>query len=445
MNSNNENNNEGLNAVSLGSIDNVNENVSVPINDIPPVTPVPEEPVESLNDTPAMEEQTISTAVVNDSEIPNIVNEVSNPTDVNAIPEVAPLEPVAPVNYDIPEVIDNAPVFNDIGTVPPISDIPIANNVIAEPAMPETPKKKGMNKTLFVVLIILALCVVGGVVYVFLNKANNSKPSVQTRSVKIEAGTDVSTNIKDYAIFNNMDASTCNFDTSEITDTNKVGAEYRFTITCGDKTYPGKATIVDTTSPDVTLKEVEVSINEDVTAEDFIAECKDISKCSYAFKDEEKLKEYLSTASSYHVPIIVKDEAGNEKEVTGTLNVSENATTMSLVCSKTSDAYEEVSKFGLLESDNTFNKSTKRIYTFKFNEKEEYEKLRDDNKDKKEITYQNMTGAPEFNDDSLTLTLTKKIAYSDLVSEVGSEIPSSYGELKSFFENKEYSCSIGYF
>lgn len=441
MNSNNENNNEGLNAVSLGSIDNVNQNPNIPINDIPPVPPF-EEPMDTLEEIPNTPEQVTLEAVNNDvvADVPNPV-----PVDINEIPNVPPLEPVAPVNYDIPEVIDNAPVFNDIGTVPPISDIPMVNNVIAEPATPEVPKKKGMNKTLFVVLIILALCAVGGGVYVFLNKANNSKPLVQTKSVKIEAGTDVSTNIKDYAIFSNMDASTCNFDTSEITDTNTIGAEYRFTITCGDKTYPGKATIVDTTAPDVTLKEVEVNINEEVTAEDFIAECKDATKCSYTFKDEEKLKEYLSTASSYHIPIIVKDEAGNEKEVTGTLNVSENATTMSLVCSKTDAGYEEVSKFGLLESDNTFNKSTKRVYTFKFDNKEEYEKLRDENKDKKEVTYQNMTGTPEFNDETSTLTLTKKIAYSDLVSEVGSEIPSSYGELKSFFEDKDYTCSIGYF
>ncbi len=68
-----------------------------------------------------------------------------------------------------------------------------------------------------------------------------------------------------------------------------------------------------------------------------------------------------------------------------------------------------------------------------------------ENKDKKEVSYLDVTGVPTFDDDSLTLTLTKKIAYSDLVSEIGSEIPSSYGELKQFFELKDYTCSIGYF
>ena len=50
MNGNNENNNEGLNAVSLGSVENNTENLNVPISDIPPVTPIPEEPMEVLDD-----------------------------------------------------------------------------------------------------------------------------------------------------------------------------------------------------------------------------------------------------------------------------------------------------------------------------------------------------------------------------------------------------------
>lgn len=447
MNSNNENNNEGLNALSLGSVESGTENLNVPINDIPPIAPVPEEPMETLEEIPNVDPMPASSVTPNIPEVTsNVVPEVSTTVqpDINAIPEVTPLEPVAPINYDIPEVIDNAPVFNDIGTVPPITDIPAVNNVIAEPAIPEGPKKKGMNKTLFVVIIIVALCAVGGGVYILLNKTN-SKPQVSTKLVKIEAGSVVSTDINDYAVFNNVDSSTCNFDTSEITDTKAVGTEYKFIITCGNKSYQGKAKIVDTTAPDVTLREVNVAINEDVTAEDFIADCKDATKCSYIFKDETKLKEYLNAAASYHVPIIVKDEAGNEKEVTGILNVSENVSSLAVICKKTFDSYEEEMRLGLIEEDYSFNRSTKRIYTFKFSTKEDYEKLKNENKDKQEMTYLDIVGSPNFDDDNLTLTLTKKVAYSDLVNEVGLEIPSSYGELKQFFENKEYSCSLGYF
>lgn len=443
MNSNNENNNEELNALSLGNMENEGQNLNVPISDIPPVAPISEEPMETLEDTPTSNpapEVPVTPEVGN----MEVVQESSVVPDINTIPEVPPLEPVPPINYDIPEVIDNTPVFNDIGTVPPINDIPVVNNV-AEPATPEAPKKKGINKTLFVVVIILALCAVGGGVYVFLNRTNNSKPPVALKNVKIEANSTLSTDIEDYANFIKVDSSTCNLDTSDITDTTVVGAKYDFRITCEDKVYSGKATIVDTTAPEVTLREVNVAIDEEINAEDFIADCKDASKCSYAFKDEAKVKEYLSTSSSYHIQIVVKDEIGNEKEVTGILNVSENSSNMALVCSKSADTYEEVSKFGLVEEDSTFNKITKKVYTFKFSSKDDYEKFKNENKDKKEVTYLNISGAPEFNDTDLVLTLTKKVAYSDLVSEVGSEVPASYGELKQFFENKDYSCSIGYF
>lgn len=453
---NNNNNNEELNVVSLGSVDN-NRNLNVPINDIPPVTPIPVEenvetldtpnidiPINNVNNNVSEQNLNVGAEVINNGSVP-VTPEVNNaqPIDINTIPtEVPPLEPVAPINYDIPEIIDSAPLYNDIGTVPPITNDPVISNAVAEPATSEKPKKKGMNKTLFVVIIILALCAVGGGVYVFLKKAEDSKPAVITKILKVERGANLSTDIKDYAIFKNIDSSTCNFDTTEITDTNTLGAEYKFRITCGTSTYIGKAIIVDTTAPDVTLREVNVAVNEEINAADFIAECKDASECSYSFKDEEKVKEYLKEVSSYHVPIIVKDEAGNEKEVTGTLNVSENVSKPSLVCTKTEDDYSLTDKFGLTGSD--FNKSTTRSYAFTFKSKEEYEKVRDENKDKEEVTYLEITGKPVFDDDKMTLTLTKKVNYDDLKKEVDSEVPVPFGELKLFFEGKDYTCSLGF-
>ena len=44
----------------------------------------------------------------------------------------------------------------------------------------------------------------------------------------------------------------------------------------------------------------------------------------------------------------------------------------------------------------------------------------------------------------MVLVISKKVAYNDLVSEVGKEVPSAFGELKTFFEDKDYTCGIGY-
>lgn len=462
---NNDSNNE-LSALSLGTTDNSMETLNEPINEIPSAVGSIPEPIESTNLNKAPE--SINDVSLNINSLPNNeeiksnevttdINTLQNPSEVkpednnlsdstNVSPNTQSIEqqsavPVAPVNYDIPEVIDNTPVYNEIGVVPPITNAPILNQAVAESVSDDVPHKKPMSKPLFVIVILLALIAVGGGVYAFLSLASN-RVEVLTKTVLIEQGSSVPTDINVYATFKNIDSSTCNFDTTDITNTDTLGSEYKFRISCADKTYIGKAKIVDTKAPNVTLKEVLVGIDGEVAVEDFIDDCQDTSKCSYRFKDEEKLKEYLSSASSYHVPIIVSDEAGNEVEVTGTLKVSEDSgsSTVSLICTIENDGITEVNKFGLSKGE--FNKKTNRSYTFTLSSSD-YNKLKEENKDKTEMTYKDITGKPTFDDATNTLTLTKNISYDDLTKEVGSSVPTSFAELKSLFENKDYTCSIG--
>lgn len=424
---NNDNNTEGLNAVSLGSMDNGN-NLNVPLSDIPPVNPVEpqsEVEVESLDNID-------NNMVAND--VP--VNPIP---DINAIPSPDAVIPVAPepLSYDIPDVINTAPVFNDIGTVPPIPNAPMMQASQVVESMP--PKKKnGINKILFVIIILIALAAVGVGVYVVLQKAN--APKVVTKAVKIEIGDDISTKIVDYATFTNMDSSTCALDTSKIVSTTELGAKYDFYVTCEGTSYKGVATIVDTIAPEVDLREVEIGLNGEVQPSDFISECQDATECSYSFKEEDKIQEYLKTAASYHVPIIVKDEAGNEKEVMGVLVVTEDTSTAYLVCSITNDGVEEINRFGL-EGAN-FNKFTTRLYVFTFDSKDAYDEFKNENADKKEVTYNDITGSPSFNDDNNTLTITKKVSENDLKEEIETDVPTSFSELRDLYQEKNYSCNI---
>lgn len=424
---NNDNNTEGLNAVSLGSIDNGN-NLNVPLSDIPPVNPM-----EPQNDVEVESLDNIDNNMVT-NDVP--VNQIP---DINAIPSPEDVTPVAPepLSYDIPDVINTAPVFNDIGTVPPIPNAPALDIPQVAESMP--PKKKnGINKILFVIIILIALAAVGVGVYVVLQKAN--APKVVTKSVKIEIGEDVSTKITDYATFTNMDSSTCALDTSKIVSTTELGAKYDFYVTCEGTAYKGVATIVDTIAPEVNLKEVEVGLNVEVHPEDFISECQDATECSYSFKEEDKVSEYLKTAASYHVPIIVKDAAGNEKEVMGVLVVTEDTSTAYLVCSITNDSMEEINRFGLDGAN--FNKFTTRLYVVTFDSKDAYDEFKNENGDKKEITYNDITGVPAFNDENNTLTITKKISVDELKEEIGTDVPTSFGDLRDLYQEKNYSCNI---
>lgn len=472
---NNENSNNGLNSISLGSVGNIGttptsnppmdnmgaDNLNAPVAPIPPAEPInpglntiPEPTVNNIVPNNGIIEPTPMTPPTSEpiAPIPDNTNNdgIIGDTPVNSVSPVEPIPPVEPVTpiYDVAETINNfnsAPVFNNIGTVPPINNIPIPNVPIAEPAPTnddgdKKKKKSGTDKILFVIIVILALTAVGVGVYIFLGLSNNVIPNVKLKNVRLEIGSDISTDINDYATFNGIDSSTCSLDTSSITNTATLDAKYPFTIKCGEKSYSGTVTTVDTVAPIVEVKELTKGVNEDIVVGEFIVSCTDKTRCSYQFKDEEKVKGYLSNTGSYTVDIIATDEANNTTEITAKLNVDGAAASLYLVCTKTTNDYVESNKLGIAET--TFVKAAIRTYTFTLNETN-YMEFKNDNEGKTEAEYNGIKGEFTLDDNARTLSITKKLSYEELVSEAGSEIPTEYDQLKSFYRGKGYSCRPG--
>ena len=461
---NNGNNDNSLNAVSLGSIDvgganppvppvesldspTVNGNVNFDTASVSDVSQVSPSPVDNLNVPPVepvapITPEPVATTPENTPSVNPVepVAPVPPVEPVNPIPD--PVPPVSTVNYDIPQTIDTntPPLFNEIGTVPPIDGGPIPtptmamNNNIPEP----TGKKKGKtNKLVFVLIIVLLIAAVGVGVYIFLNMSNDTPvtPTVTLKTVTIEAGSEVSQNIEDYAEFNGIDSSTCTLDTSNITDTTIINNEYSFIITCGEVTYEGSATVVDTVAPVVTLKDAVVEVNDEVSPEDFIATCDDATECSYEFVDAEQVNTYIATAASYHVEIAVRDEAGNEVIVEGTLIVSnEEVPDVYMSCSMN----DENIKFGIVAGE--FNGSVVREYSFTLNETD-YNAFKEANEDSVSVTYNNVTGVPSFDDENLTVTLSTNLTMEEYEQEAGA-VPDTYGEALTYFSSSGYSCRL---
>ena len=139
--------------------------------------------------------------------------------------------------------------------------------------------------------------------------------------------------------------------------------------------------------------------------------------------------------------IVAKDEAGNETIVEATLNVTSTAVaSLYLVCLNNNSGV--IDKLGLVESK--FNKVATRIYTFTFSNLEEYNSFKNENKDKSEITYKDVTGKPSFVDDDLKLQIEFQRSYDDLNAEFETTLPLAYADLRSFYEDKGYTCNIGY-
>ena len=452
---NNNGNNNGLNPVSLGSVNNGN------VNNIPPVPPV-----ESLNVVPPVQSEQVPVSPVSSvepvtpvaqpvSSVPPVQPDVNTVSPVSPVPPVEPVNPVppvepvspippvdsvtpvGPVSYDIPQAMDQfntTPVFNEIGTVPPIPDNPIPMPVVNTP---EPKPKKKMNKTLFVLIIVLLIAAVGVGVYIFLNVSNKTTtPNVVLKNVEIELGSEVSSNIEDYATFNGIASSSCTLDTSAIS-TDTLNQEYDFTIVCNGVTYTGKAKIVDTTAPIVEVKEVTVQVGTTVSPEDFIASCSDASECSYQFKNEATVNGYLTQAGTDNaVEIVVTDEAGNTANVTALLNVTvDEVPTVYLRC--TLDNVSLV--FGII--DGNFSGNVTRSTTFTL-EESEYNNLKDTYLGSANITYEDITGTPSFDDSTLTLTVSEVLTKAELDSEEATTLPTQYGELRAYFAGKGYTVGL---
>ncbi len=453
---NNENNNEGLNSISLGNIDNLNSVPPVvpptpdtlqPNGDIPNVVPTPVESVPEVAPvSPVTEQPSIPTPQVDNipmgGAIPDVPAVPSVP--VNDVPPVEPVTPVAPVNYDVPETINNfnaTPFLNEIGTVPPIPNVPVNNNLGDINNNNNIPKKKGgMNKILFVLIITLALTAVGVGVYIFLNLNNQSKKvSVAVKNVQIELGGEVSNKLEDYATFTNISSSVCTLDTTKITDTSVLDATYDFTITCNGLTYNGKAKIVDSVNPEVVSDTVTISVNEEVNAEDFISECKDASNCTYKFKDESQVRNYIKKAGTYDdIIILVSDAANNTIEVKVTLIVEEGAS-LFISCSK--NGSEEITKFVLDNETNQFNGQVLREISFKLSE-EDYFKFKTENNNKVTVTYEGITGTAIYDDDNYVLTISKELSTTEIENEFGKDLPKTFSGLRKQINSMGYSCSL---
>lgn len=99
-------------------------------------------------------------------------------------------------------------------------------------------------------------------------------------------------------------------------DLTKVG-DCELTFTHGKKVETVKLTVVDTTAPVLTLKDVSADIGTELTVEDFVVEATDLSQVKLA------LAKPLETPEGYGdvtVEVIATDESGNETKASCTLS-----------------------------------------------------------------------------------------------------------------------------
>lgn len=452
MNNNDASNN--LNGTVLGNVNNTTTNTQVPMdNNIETLDiGISSEPVvnNQVSNANAGEGQStyFANPPINDNNISSDMGQsqvvMNEPTPASQVIEPTPqvIEPMPA--YTNPQAINQNPMSgfenpNVIGTTPPIS---------LEPEK-QPQKKKGSNKILFVIIILIVLAGVGfGTYYILnytdlINKAEQVK--ITTNDLEISMGEELSTTISDYATIAGTDAKNCSLNTVNV-DTTKEGI-YEYTVTCGETIKTGKITVVDNTEVTIETKEVYKVKGEALEAQEFIIN--EMENATYEFVDAEKVNALLTgEPGTYTIKIkVIKDN--KTIEVEGNLILLEHAIKGYLTCSSNEQNVENVNakmtvaeKFAISDDGNNgYGKITYEIYKFKFTDETEYASYLASYKTENSVTLNNITGDASFDDDTLTISILNEKSYDTVISEYGEANMVSYQTISKYFKQTlGYQC-----
>ena len=338
--------------------------------------------------------------------------------------------PMAPNNLENPkpselEDVNKSLGYNNIGMVPP--------NSSAEPK-----QKRKPNKTIVFLLVVILIAAIGIGVFLYL-RMGNKKSSVTLKDVTIEPSESISTNINDYVASGSLDKSCVpNFNDVQ---TSQVGT-YTYKIICNSGTYTGTINVVDNTAPSVKTRLVYKTVGQKVEIEDFIEECNDASDCSYAYQDENIVKDNINKIGTIEVPIIVKDGADNSKTVSTYLIVTNEEVKNNLVCTSQSIAvdaenfnYQIQDTMGILIQNGFINYAgfTMREYIITYTSDEAY------NTAKESITDGNIEtsigkGKAIANDTDKSIIITTLLSDLDKNNEF-TTYPTDYQGLRNAYQN----------
>lgn len=335
----------------------------------------------------------------------------------------------------------NANGFVEPNKVQTIGQVPPSNG----PTNNKT-NKKGMNKTLFIILIIVAIAAVAFGVYYFLSISG--KANVTLKNVTVGVGEALSDNINDYATISG-DASSCTLNTRNV-NTQEIGT-YKFTITCDNDSYEGTVNVSDINAPEVVLNNaIYKEVNSSVTVDEFVESCTDSSGCTTTFTNESTVTNYLATAGGpYSIEITARDDGGNEATYTTTLYVTPYAIRLFKDCESPST---EVSGYQATrtirdylpigyDANNIYSYLgvSQRIYTYVFTDESEYTSIIGDKP--QTLTFDGITGNATYDEDNLTVTIYTDLSVDTLNSEAGGTFPTTFVEINSYYTNLGYTCS----
>lgn len=361
------------------------------------------------------------------------------------------VKPIENNNVVETEILDLEPPQSSVNdntlnsNIPTIDNDTLDFNKVPAPPVFDDENKKGKNSNkskpiLIVILIFILIIAIGFGVYYVLNTSKNiSKKSVTPKDVKVELGTNLSSDISSYAIITGYNEDECSITNNANKD--KVGS-YNFTVTCGKSSVDGIIIVDDTISPKVVTSPLILMPNATVLPEDFVEQCIDASKCSYEFTSDISL--LTSTLGTKEVNITVSDEYNNKTTVTEILTIEDNAPARFITCQKIDEELNELNasltdayKIGISNVDNFI--SATRISEFKFKTSDAYNNAK--NSYDENIGINNIKGTPIYEDNSKKVIIRSNKTLEDMNNDLDGILPENVNVLKAYMFGHDYTCN----
>lgn len=209
-------------------------------------------------------------------------------------------------------------------------------------------------------LIIIGVCIIGVIICFIITSSfegeNHNTPE-STLSIKTDVTVEVNDKLEKEIFFSkieNVDLDTIEIKYPDNFDISNTGT-YEIGIIVNNKTYNTNLIVVDTTKPELTLKEVSIKESKSYSANDFVESCTDNSnkECNIAFyngEDEEgnavDYSKYTSPGT-YAIKISATDASGNRttKETKLTIGTAKTEkpveTTPSTECKYGNNSYDQ--------------------------------------------------------------------------------------------------------
>lgn len=275
------------------------------------------------------------------------------------------------------------------------------------------------TKRTIINLVIIGVCVIGVIIcFIITSNFKGENHNTPEASLSIKENTTIEVNEKFgtelfFSKIENVNLDDIKVQFPENYDVSKPG-KYEIILNINDKNYTSILNIVDTTKPELNVKDVSIKLNSTYIAKDFVESCSDNSKenCEIAFyegTDENGNKLDYSNyknVGTYSIKISAKDSSGNQTIKETKLIITKNSssgnnkpsTETPVTCKYGNNVYD-TSKY-LVAVDITTNKCAVSLDLYKNSSMtEEIYKLMDTETTRleKDMGMLNLSGTPSLN------------------------------------------------